>query len=231
MSKNAPSADDYTNDASEEEDVYEAEDETEVPVRSGVIQRGWKTAKKVAASSASYASELDLKNGAKLVKFLAWDDGQGNEESGPLVVYKQHFVEKLEGKKSFLCRQDEFGDCPFCDAGIRADAKFAFAVVEVADEPVLTVFTVSPKTLETLLALDSGRSGPLVNGYWEINKTGKGSQVQYIIGPVTSLKKDDVEDEAAFLSKVAKLNPNDLVPKILRYTPRDEMLEKLAKLD
>lgn len=223
INRNAPSADDYSADDENYDDApnghFEDEDEAEVPTRSSMIQRGWGAAKQAIAESSNFINELKL-NEPRLIKFQC-------EE--PLAVFTQHFVNDLKGKKSHLCLRDLGESCPFCEAGLRADRKFLFAVVEVSNNPVLSTLTAGPRMLATLEACHTGRSGPLKRGYWELARVGTGPSTNYTMVPVHELSKQDIDDEDAFIKKFNAIPELD-VEKIVRYSDAQTLKELVRTL-
>ena len=217
--KTAPSASDYAADVSEDEG-YEVEDENEYAPRSGSIQKGWDAAKSMAAKTSSFAQEVKFDEGAVLLKF---------QDDEP-ISFSQHFIEKLDGKKSHLCLQDNDEACPFCDAGFRRDVKSAFPVVKV-DKSGLTsqVLLAGPALMKLIAPAHNGRYGPLKKGYWEIERLGKSKQTTYTMNAVHDLDNDGV-DETEFLAAFNKLAIVDIGEKILRYSTYKELEALLETL-
>lgn len=217
--KAAPSASDYAADSYEDEG-FEQENEEEYAPRSGSIQKGWDAAKRLAAKTSSFAQEIKFDEGAVLLKF---------QDDEP-IPFSQHFIEKLEGKKSHLCLQDNDEACPFCDAGFRRDVKSAFPVVQVTKGALTSqVLLAGPAMMKLIQPAHTGRYGPLKKGYWEIERQGKGMKTTYTMNAVHDLDNDGV-DEAEFLAAFNKLAVVDIEDKILRYSSYKELEALLETL-
>jgi hypothetical protein len=165
------------------EEIFQAEDETETPDRSSVIQTGWAAAKKaVAKSSKTFATDFRFDEDVQLIKFI------GNEP----MSFMQHWVNR-PGKKSFISIGE--GD-PLIAVGSKPDRKFAFTVLNLSDEdPQLQLMIVGVRLCGQLEKLDSDKkTGPLnrPDMYWAVSKTGTGTKTSYTINPVK--ERDLAED-------------------------------------
>lgn len=165
-----------------DEDVFEDEDENEVPERSSVIQVGWAAAKKAAAAaSTTFATDFRFEEDVQLVKFLT------NEP----MAFSQHWVNRV-GKRSFICNGTP--KCPLCRRGNRPESKFAFSVVSLsADEQQVQLMTVGLRLYGQLEKLNNDpKTGPLDRLYWAVSKSGSGQKTSYSIRPV---KDRDLADD------------------------------------
>jgi len=165
------------------EQIFTAEDETEAPARSSVIQTGWAAAKKaVAKSNKSFATDFRFDEDVQLIKFI------GNEP----MSFMQHWVNR-PGKKSFISIGE--GD-PLIAVGSKPDQKFAFTVLNLSDEdPQLQLMVVGVRLCGQLEKLDSDKkTGPLNRSdiYWAVSKSGTGTKTSYSITPVK--ERDLAED-------------------------------------
>ena len=165
------------------EEIFTAEDETETPERSSVIQTGWAAAKKaVAKSNKTFATDFRFDEDVQLIKFI------GNEP----MSFMQHWVNR-PGKKSFISIGE--GD-PLIAVGSKPDQKFAFTVLNLSDEdPQLQLMIVGVRLCGQLEKLDSDKkTGPLNRPdiYWAVSKTGTGTKTSYTVNPVK--ERDLAED-------------------------------------
>jgi hypothetical protein len=165
------------------EEIFTAEDETETPERSSVIQTGWAAAKKaVAKSNKTFATDFRFDEDVQLIKFI------GNEP----MSFMQHWVNR-PGKKSFISIGE--GD-PLVAVGSKPDQKFAFTVLNLSDEdPQLQLMIVGVRLCGQLEKLDSDKkTGPLNRSdiYWAVSKTGTGTKTSYTVNPVK--ERDLAED-------------------------------------
>ena len=165
------------------EEIFTAEDETETPERSSVIQTGWAAAKKaVAKSNKTFATDFRFDEDVQLIKFI------GNEP----MSFMQHWVNR-PGKKSFISIGE--GD-PLVAVGSKPDQKFAFTVLNLSDEdPQLQLMIVGVRLCGQLEKLDSDKkTGPLNRPdiYWAVSKTGTGTKTSYTVNPVK--ERDLAED-------------------------------------
>jgi len=163
-------------------DIFETEDEEEVPERSSVVQVGWAKAKEVQAKAAkSYATDFKFEEDVQLIKFLSPEP----------MSFAQHWVQRT-GKKSFVCLGTT--ECPLCRAGNKADNKFAFSIVNLMDEdPKVQLMTVGLRLCGQLEKLNSDpKTGPLDRMFWAVSKSGQGTKTSYSIMPV---KERDLPDD------------------------------------
>lgn len=210
----APDADDYLDDddldrravavkdRDEDDDLFDDDDEDTVPERSSLIQKGWGAAKKAMSESSNLTNDFRFGDEPTLVKFLS------NEP----FTYKQHFLEKKIGKKSYVCIGK---DCPLCRVlGDTPSNKFAFPIVNLEDEAKPTQLLVAgPRLCGMLEKVDADkRRGPLVDNFYTLGRTGKKSNTAYSVDLVKArdlgedfdLDLDEVED---FLAKVKPVGP------------------------
>lgn len=200
----------------DEDSVYEAENEDEVPERSSIVQSGWGAAAKLAAAaSGEYNKEVKLSEEETLLKFIGDD---------PFAVYRQHFIEKLPKgeRKSFTCLEE---DCPLCeDLLSKPDRKFAFNVLNLTSEAGFEhqSLVVGTKLLSQLQAFNDSRNGPLSKHYWTIQRNGTGRTTTYVVGVV---KAADLEDwsleEVAIKKALADITP--YTNEIVRIDTRAEL--------
>lgn len=212
----APEADEYLDDEDsystrsrtavkareDDDDLFDDDDEDEVPERSSLIQKGWGAAKKAMSESSNLTNDFRFGTEPTLVKFLS------NEP----FTFKQHFLEKKSGKKSYVCLGKE---CPLCRVlGDTPSNKFAFPIVNLDDESRPTQLLVAgPRLCGMLEKIDSDdRKGPLVKNFYTLSRSGKGSNTAYAVDLVKArdlaedfdLDHEEVED---FLATVKPVGP------------------------
>jgi len=214
-----PNVDSYvveTPTAENLEEIFAAEDETEVPERSSVIQTGWAAAKKaVAKSNKTFATDFRFDEDVQLIKFI------GNEP----MSFMQHWVNR-PGKKSFISIGE--GD-PLVAVGSKPDQKFAFTVLNLSDEdPQLQLMIVGVRLCGQLEKLDSDKkTGPLnrPDMYWAVSKTGTGTKTAYSITPVKErdLAEDLGIDPVAASELIKTMKP--LGPDALHTSTKAELAE------
>ena len=214
-----PNVDSYvveTPTAENLEEIFAAEDETEVPERSSVIQTGWAAAKKaVAKSNKTFATDFRFDEDVQLIKFI------GNEP----MSFMQHWVNR-PGKKSFISIGE--GD-PLVAVGSKPDQKFAFTVLNLSDEdPQLQLMIVGVRLCGQLEKLDSDKkTGPLNRPdiYWAVSKTGTGTKTSYTVNPVKErdLAEDWGIDPVAAAELIKTMKP--LGPEALHTSTKAELAE------
>jgi hypothetical protein len=168
-------------------DSYLAEDSVDIAPKHGTtVQAGWGAAAnalKPKEKSGDYPTDFRFTEQAQLVRFL---------QDEPFAVYEQHWVDRTEGRRSFVCLGDE---CPLCTiAGDKPRPKFAFNIIVLSDgEPNVQIMTAPPSFARQLQAAnDDPRRGPLTKFYWAIARTGSGNTTQYTLDRV---RGTDLADE------------------------------------
>ena len=199
--RTAPDANEYLDDPTAEvEDGWEKDDEDETPTASSLIQKGWKAAKQAMSESTNFTNDFRFSGEDQIVKFLS---------SEPF-TFKQHFLEKKSGKKSYVCLG---AGCPLCRIGDTPSNRFAFPVVNLSTEGFPTQLIVAGPRLCTMLEkIDAGRQGPLEQNYYALSRTGVKSNTAYTVQLVKprDLAEDwDLDPTAVeeFLSKVEVPGP------------------------
>ena len=198
------------------EEIFQTEDETEVPERSSVVQTGWAAAKKaVAKSNKTFATDFRFDEDVQLIKFI------GNEP----MSFMQHWVNR-PGKKSFISIGE--GD-PLIAVGSNPDQKFAFTVLNLSDEdPQLQLMVVGVRLCGQLEKLDSDKkTGPLNRPdiYWAVSKSGTGTKTSYSVTPVKErdLAEDWGIDPVAASELIKTMKP--LGPDALHTSTKAELAE------
>lgn len=198
---------------------YLAEDTVDnTPKHGTTVQSGWGAASaalKPKKESGDYPTDFRFAEQAQLVRFM---------QDEPFAVYEQHWVDRTEGKRSFVCLGD---DCPLCTiAGDKPRAKFAFNIVVLSDgEPNVQILTAPPSFARQLQAAnDDPRRGPLTKYYWAITRTGSGNTTQYMLDRVrpTDLAEEwelDADSIEEFVTTAMSYDTSAIY-----VSPREELL-------
>jgi hypothetical protein len=187
---------------------------------------GWAAAdaflkRKATNSESKYASFLKFSEQGSLVRFL---------DDEPFKVYEEHWIDRTEGRRSFVCLGS---DCPLCTiAGDHPRAKFAFNVLVLSEEEPTVQVMVAVPTLARLLqsAHEDPKKGPLSRYFWEIKRLGMGRDTQYTLERV---RATDLAEDWELDADVV----NDAVESAVRYdesaitlTPREELIDLARSL-
>lgn len=197
-----------------------ADDSADASPKHGTsVQSGWAAADallKPAREKGDYPNDFRFSESVQLVRFL---------ENEPFSVYYQHWLDRSEGKRSFVCLGD---DCPLCDIlGDKPRGKFAFNVLIVSDEePSVQILTAPPMFARQLRAAnDDPRRGPLSKYYWAVSRQGTGPQTTYSLDRVRATDlADEWELDAEKLEQLAT-NAVKYGPETVYVTPREELLQ------
>jgi len=201
-------------------DSYLAEDSVDIAPKHGTtVQAGWgaaASALKPKEKSGDYPTDFRFTEQAQLVRFL---------QDEPFAVYEQHWIDRTEGRRSFVCLGDE---CPLCTiAGDKPRPKFAFNIIVLSDgEPNVQIMTAPPSFARQLQAAnDDPRRGPLTKFYWAIARTGSGNTTQYTLDRVraTDLAEEwelDSNDIDAFAATSISYDTTAVY-----VSPREELLK------
>jgi len=203
---------------------YMADDTVEnAPKHGTTVQAGWGAASAFLKpkKDSMYPTDFRFSEQAQLVRFM---------EDTPFAVYEQHWVDRTEGKRSFVCLGDE---CPLCTiAGDKPRPKFAFNIVVLSDgEPNVQILTAPPSFARQLQAAnDDPRRGPLTKYYWAITRTGSGNTTQYMLDRVrpTDLADEWELDSDAVEAFVSTAEMNDA--SVIYVSPREDLLELARNL-
>lgn len=185
--RKAPPRDEDDDDRPPRSNRSEVDDDDEKPARRTVMRKaqgGWEHGKRVNDSTSSFANRLKPSEEGDIIKFL--------EKTGPYVDYKQHWIDELKGRKSFVCLEGfDDRDCPLCVMGDKPAVRHCFNVALIAPglEPELKSFEVGIQLFETLRNYASNeRTGPLDKHFWEVRKPKKG------ITAINLVKERDLGD-------------------------------------
>jgi hypothetical protein len=190
------------------------------PKHGTTVQAGWGAAdaflNKPKASESKFATNFKFSESPTLVRFLS---------DAPFHVYEEHWVDRTEGRRSFVCLGE---DCPLCTiAGDKPRAKFSFNVLVLSDEePNVQVLTTPPTLARQLRAAnDDPRRGPLSKYFWALSRLGTGRDTQYTVERVraTDLAEEWELDPATIDAAVAAAVPYD--KSTIYVSPREELIE------
>jgi hypothetical protein len=163
------------------------EDAEDAPAKHGTsVQSGWAAAEgllKPKRANGNYPTEFRFSEELQLVRFL---------DNEPYMVYQLHWIDRSEGKKSFVCLGDE---CPLCTMlGDKPKPKFAFNILVLSDEqPNVQILTATTPLARQLQAANSHPvRGPLSKYYWTLGRQGTGASTQYSLERV---KAADLAEE------------------------------------
>lgn len=201
-------------------DLYQDESVDTTPKHGTTVQAGWGAAdaflNKPKASESKFATNFKFSETPTLVRFL---------EDGPFHVYEEHWVDRTEGRRSFVCLGS---DCPLCTiAGDKPRAKFSFNVLVLSEEEpnvqIATAGITLAKQLRT--ANDDPKKGPLSKHYWALSRLGTGRETQYIIDRVkaTDLAEEWELDPATIDTAASSAVKYDNTA--IYVSPREELLE------
>lgn len=186
-------------------DYLDVDSEDEAPKHGTTVQAGWAAASAVLKpqqKSGNYPTDFRFSDQAQLVRFL---------DDEPFAVYFQHWIDRSEGKRSFVCIGS---DCPLCViAGDKPRGKFAFNVLVLTEETPSVQILTAPPTLGRMLETANAdpRRGPLTKFYWSISRQGTGPQTTYTLDRV----------RATDLAEEWELNPDEIeavAKSAVRYT-------------
>jgi hypothetical protein len=184
IKSDVPNVNKYSSPVIEEDvELYEEENEDEVPDRSSVIQTGWAAARKaVSKPNKEFTTDFRFDEDVQLIKFI----------SDEPMTFMQHWINR-PGKKSFISIGE---DDPLIAVGSKPDQKFAFTVLNLSDEePQVQLMVVGVRLCGQLEKLASNaKTGPLNRSdlYWAVSKSGSGQKTTYSIVPV---KERDLAEE------------------------------------
>jgi hypothetical protein len=206
-------------------DDYLVEDSADASPKHGTtVQAGWGAADaflKPKKQMGDYPVDMKFTEQTQLVRFL---------EDEPFRVYEQHWVDRSEGKRSFVCLGDE---CPLCTiAGDTPRAKFAFNVLVVSEETPQVMILTAPPTLARQLraANEDERRGPLTKFYWAISRQGTGPSTQYTLDRVRATDlAEEWELDAEELNAVTA-NAVKHTAEAVYVAPREELLAVARQL-
>lgn len=163
----------------------------------------------------------------KVIKFI------DPTNSGPFASYKMHWLTQLTvGKRSFVSPGPN--DPLTVRLGSTPSQKYAFTIVNLSEPDGFKkqILTVGVRLFGMLKnAHANEKSGPLTNGYWAINRTGKLTNTGYNLRPIK--ERDLLEDwgidpikAAEFCSKVEPYDKS--VIKVSSYEELTQLVNTLS---
>jgi hypothetical protein len=202
---------------------YFADEDEFLPAKHGTtVQSGWDAAAaylKPKKEAGAYPTNFKLTEKPQLIRFM---------DDAPFYVYQEHWINRTEGKRSFVCLGAE---CPLCTiAGDHPRPRFVFNVLVLTDEePNVQILTATPTLARTLQAKhEDPRLGPLSKYYWAISRQGTATTTQYVLDRVKAVDLAaewdlDVEVAENFLSSATRYDQSAVY-----ISPQEELL-KLAR--
>lgn len=201
-----------------DEDIEDDEDEE----ADSVVRPGWDGYRTTKAKSGFGADFLkfDDSGEAMLIRFL---------EAAPFASYRQHWIDRQSGKRSWVCIED---DCPLCDAGDTPGFRIAFNILLLSDgKPQNKVWEVGPRLAEQLEAkAKDKRTGPLDRDdiYWAVSRTGKKSKTAYSIDPVKARDLEEDWEMKPLDAKTIKSYQGKMYDSAVIKVPARKQLKELA---
>jgi hypothetical protein len=211
------------NDPSVNANAYLVDEDENIPAKHGTtVQSGWDLADKVLKpkkEAGAYPTDFKIVEQPKLVRFL---------DDAPFMIYEQHWINRTEGKRSFVCLGE---DCPLCTiAGDQPRPRLVFNVLVLTDEePNVQILNATPTLAKILRAKnDDPKFGPLSRFYWAISRQGTATTTQYIVERVKAMDlaeewELDVEEIETAITQAVKYDDSAIY-----VSPREELL-KLAR--
>jgi hypothetical protein len=205
-------------------DYFIDDDVDAAPKHGTTVQAGWAAvgaAGKGKKSSGDYPTDFKFTESARLIRFL---------EDEPFAVYKQHWVDRSEGRRSFVCIGAE---CPLCSiAGDTPRPKVAFNIMVVSDEePNVQILTASTSLARQLQAAhEDPRRGPLGKYYWSVSRIGKGLETSYTIDRVKATDLAEEWELDADELNTAAVNADRYDATSIFVAPQEEMVKVARQL-
>jgi hypothetical protein len=211
------------NDPSVNANNYFVDENENIPAKHGTtVQSGWDIADKFLKpkkEAGAYPTDFKIAEQPRLVRFL---------DDAPFMIYEQHWINRTEGKRSFVCLGE---DCPLCTiAGDQPRPRFVFNVLVITDEePNVQILSATPTLAKILRAKnDDPKFGPLSKFYWAISRQGTATTTQYIVERVKAMDlaeewELDVEEIESAIASAVKYDDSAVY-----VSPREELL-KLAR--
>jgi len=188
------------------------------PKHGTSVQAGWGAVKALSKSKGDYPTDFKLSDRTQLIRFL---------DDEPFIVYQQHWIDRTEGKRSFVCLED---GCPLCAWGDRPRVKVALNVLVLSNgEPTVQILTAGSLLSSQLAEIHNDtRLGPLSKYCRAITRYGTGPSTSYsverVLDPELAAEWElDPETVEAAVKSAEKYGPDSVY-----VSPRSE-LETLAR--
>lgn len=166
------------------------------------IEAGWEAADSL-YTAPDFPEDFKETEEQQLIKFI--DKNKG----APFASYKQHFLKKKEGRKSYVCLGEQ-NNCPLCETGDKPEDKRAFTIVNFsAKPPVRQMIIASPNLYKTIYAANHSPQGPLDKPFWTLCKSGVKQSTKHHQNPV---KVRDLDEDYS-------LNPEEVVEQLSKFEP------------
>lgn len=211
------------NDPSVNASSYFVDEDVNTPAKNGTtVQAGWDMADrflKPKKDGGAFPTEFKITEKPQLVRFL---------EDAPFMVYEQHWINRTEGKRSFVCLG---ADCPLCTiAGDQPRPRFVFNLLVLTNEEPTVQTLHATSTMAKILRAknDDPKFGPLSRFFWAISRQGTATTTQYIVERVKTMDlaeewELDVEEVENAIANAEKFDESTVY-----VSPREELL-KLAR--
>lgn len=194
--------------------------------RAGVTaSRGWGSYARVKKETSNFPENLQVSEEQFLVMFL---------EAEPFLVYREHWIDRLEGRKSRTCAGEA---CPLCEIGDSPRMRVCFNVVDwsVENTPVVKVWQVGSRLAETIHNFsESSKTGPLNKPglYWAVSRSGKGTKTEYALVPVKERDLDeDWDRDPLDDTEITELLDTCYDDSLIRTDPIEELEEVADELN
>lgn len=202
---------------SQEEDDVDDDDEDDED-DEGLVEGGWGAYERGKAKSGGYAEFLKLEEEPTLIKFL---------EPVPFANFRQHWIDRRQGKRSWVCIED---DCPLCNLGDDPAFRVMFNVLVLSeDKPMNRVWEMGGAVAEQVKAkMKDKRTAPIdrEDVYWSASRTGKKQQTRYALDFV---KERDLEEDWDIKpmseDELEKYRAKAFDKKIIKVPTRKQLLE------
>ena len=205
-------------------DFFVDEDEF-IPAKNGTsVQSGWAAAEHLLnpkKEKSSYAQDFRLTETPQLIRFL---------DDEPAYYYQQHWINRSEGKRSFVCLGES---CPLCTiAGDKPTPRFVFNIVVLTDEEPGTQLLTASRPLARIIqgAAEDPRRSPLSKYFWAISRKGTSTSTSYSFERVKAVDLAEewnlnFEDVETAIATATRYDASSLY-----MTPREELLDLARKL-
>ena len=168
------------------------------------MESGWEAADSL-YTAPDFPEDFKETEDQQLIKFI--------DKNGPFASYRQHFLKKKDGRKSYVCLSE---GCPLCGIGDKPEDKRAFTIVNFsANPPVRQMIIASPNLYKSLHAGQHSPQGPLEKPFWGLCKSGAKQSTKHHLTPV---KVRDLDEDWG-------LNPEDVAEQLSKFEPftRDDI--------
>jgi len=148
---------------------------------SNGIRGGWTAGRQIIESGSQYAQYLKLTENAQIIKFL---------DDAPYANYARHWVQRANGKRSYVCLGSVGKECPLCSVDPRPQNVSSFNVALVAaDGVLLKTWDAGTKVFNSLQGVaNNSDDGTLTSGFYKVYRSGE--------GPTASVQISEISERA-----------------------------------